>query len=63
MAFLGVMPQLRAGRKAILARRVPVASEVTAGEDRWPMMTALVVWSLVSAVAWGGVIAAAMALF
>jgi hypothetical protein len=58
MALLVLMSQARSARRATVRDRPEVASE-----ERWPMATAIIVWSLVSAVAWGGAIAAAIALF
>jgi len=58
MALLALMSQARSARRAAVRDRPEAGSE-----ERWPMVTAIVVWSLVSAVAWGGAIAAAIALF
>ena len=58
MALLVLMLQSRSARRAARVRDRP---EV-ASEERWPMVTAVIVWSLVSALAWGGAIAAVAAL-
>jgi hypothetical protein len=58
MALLVLMSQARSARRAMVQDKPEVTSE-----ERWPMATALIVWSLVSAVAWGGAIAAAIAVF
>jgi hypothetical protein len=58
MALLALMSQARAARRTAVRDRPDVATD-----DRWPIVTAIIVWSLVSAVAWGGAIAAAIAVF